>query len=278
MLSAFIAALLNPLGVIGSKTAMKKLKINYAAFASMEMAFIFFLGIAPFVLWGEVADAFFTPKYLLYFLGIVFFGFLHNFFYFLSLSKDDLCNVEPIAMLEPLVSVVLAAIIFQSERNWPVLVLAVVASLALVLSRLHKNRIKLSKYALTMLGFVICFAAEGIFIKLTLPAINPVALYVLRVGVITALLLGYFRPNLKVFGEKRVLSLFAIAVVVLLEFFSRYAAIDKLGIVESSLIFLLGPVLVLLGSRFYLKEKYTPATIVANVIIVTCVALIPIVT
>ena len=275
MLNAFLAAIMNPLEVVGSKLSMQRLKINYAAFASVEMAFIFFIGVIPFLIWGKIDDAFFTPKYLLYFSAIVFFGFLHNFFYFRSLSKEELCNIQPIAMLEPLTAVILAAAIFPSERNWPVFGLAIVASVALLLSKIEKHKLKFSKYSLTMLGYVICSATEGIFIKLTLGPINPVALYVLRVGVITALLLSYFRPNLRVFGEQRIFSLFSIAAIVLIEFSSRYAAIEKIGIVQSSLIFLLGPVLVLLASRFYLKEKFTLKMALADIVILLCIGALP---
>jgi drug/metabolite transporter (DMT)-like permease len=275
MLSAFLAALMNPIEVIGSKSSMKRLRINYAAFASVEMAFIFFIGLLPFFLWGEITAEFFTPKYLLSFAAIIIFGFLHNMFYFLALSKEDLCVIQPVAMLEPFASVALATIIFPDERNWAVFGLAVVASLALVASRIERKKFKVSKYTLTMLGYVACFAAEGIFIKIVLDTINPIALYILRVGLIAYLLLFYFKPNLKVFGEKRIASLLVVAVAVLIEFFSRYAAIESLGIVKSSLIFLLGPVLVLLGSKFYLKEKYTLKMVLADLIIVACIAALP---
>lgn len=278
MLSALIAAFAIPFEVIGSKMAMKKLRINYATFASMEMAFIFFIGLVPFWLWGEVKPEFLTLKYLLCFAAIILFGFLHNIFYFLALSKEDLCIIEPVAMLEPLVSVSLATVFFPSERSWPAVILAGVASLALLISKIEKNKFRISKYTWTMLGYVICFAAEAIFIKIALGAINPIALYIIRVGILTTLLLIYFKPNLKVFGEKRTASTVLVAFAVLIEFFSRYAAIGQIGIVKSSLIFLLGPVLILLGSRFYLKEKFTPKMVIADAIIVICISALPLLT
>lgn len=272
MIAAFIAALLNPIEIIGTKEIFKKERVNYKSFLVLNVFFIFIVCAVAFLFGGDVSKDFFQPVYIIALAGIVTIAYFANRLFYYALSGDNVCNVEPISMLSPVVAVILAALIYPDERNWQILVIAMIAGLALAISRIEKHHFKVSKYTLAMLFSIFLFAIDSIIAKYLLEVLSPIAFYTLRIGLLSLLFIITIRPNLKVFGKKRTTSIFLISVLTAVEVLAYYFAIDSIGIVKTSLIFLLGPVLVLFSSRFYLKEKIKLKAAIADFIILLCVA------
>jgi drug/metabolite transporter (DMT)-like permease len=122
-----------------------------------------------------------------------------------------------------------------------------------------------------MLGFVFLSAIGGLLAKYLMEVLSPISYYAIRVGMLTFLASIILRPNLKVFGDKRLSTTLVLAFLITVEMLAYYTAIHQIGIVKTSLIFLLSPVLILLGSRFYLKEKISRKAAIADIIIVGCI-------
>jgi drug/metabolite transporter (DMT)-like permease len=149
--------------------------------------------------------------------------------------------------------------------------ITVIAASALALSRIEKKHLKPNKYTLAMLGFVFFVSAEALLAKAILEVFSPVAYYTFRVGIASLLLAVFLRPNLKTLGKKRIKSTALMSLFITVEYIAFFIAIDQIGIVKTSLIFLLGPVLTLLASKFHLKEKITPKAALADSVIVVCI-------
>lgn len=272
MIAAIIAAFLNPIEIIGTKEIFKRERVNYKAFLSLTFFFIFIFCAIAFISFGQVSASFFAPKYFLYLIAIVTVAYFSNRLFYFGLSGEKVCNVEPISMLSPVIAVVLAAMVYPDERNWKIFIIALIGGLALSLSRIEKHHLKFDKYSWAILAAVFLSAFDSIFAKHLLEVLSPVALYTIRCGILSLLLVATLKPNMKVFGKKRILSIAGVSFVITLEVFGYYQAIHSIGIVKTSLIFLLAPVLVLLASRFYLKEKIKLKAVIADIVIVLCIA------
>lgn len=271
MLSAFLAALLNPIEVIGTKEIFKKERVNYKSFMVLSFFFIFVFCAIAFISLGEVGADFFTPFYLSCMAGIVVVAYFSNLLYYYALSGDKVSNVQPISALSPIAAMLTAALFFSDERDWLVLAIASVAATALLISKIERQHLKFSKYFWAMVAAIFLIAIDSIFAKYLLEVMSSVALYTIRCGFLSFLLLSTLRPNLRVFGKKRVLSIAGVAFVITIETFGYYYAIHSIGIVKTSLIFLLAPVLALLASKFYLREEIKPKAAIADVVIILCV-------
>lgn len=272
MLNAFVAAFSNAVEIILDRTIMTKEKVTFIAMMSLNMFFVFVFTSALFPFLGTVDLVAFTPKYLIPFGAMIAIAYAYNYLYYYSLKHEKIVEVEPLAMTHGLLSVLLAALIFPSERHVIVFPLAIVAALALIFSRIEKHHIRFDRYAFSMLGFAFLFAVETLFLKQLLLVYSPLALYAIRTGILSLLFFIFLRPKLKRLNRFNVFSIFGTAFVVSVQYVALYFAISKIGLVRTSLISMVGPFLVFVFSMIFLKERMVAKQIVADIIILACVA------
>lgn len=271
MFNALLSSFSNATEVILDKTIMSKEKVAFVPFMSLGMFFVFLITSALFPFFGKIDLKAFTPEYLLPFAAIIVIASLYNYLYFYSLSHENVTEVEPFAMTHSIIAVVLATIIYPSERDSFVFILAIIAAAALILSRIEKKHVTFDRHALAMLGFAGLFAVESLFLKKLLLVYSPVALYGFRTGVLTLIFFVFLRPGIAKIQSKKVGSIFFEAIVVSLQYITLYFAYSKIGLVRTSLIITLGPALVFLFSFIFLKEKIVLKKILADAVIFACV-------
>lgn len=271
MLSAFIAAISNAGEVIQSKRVLKDYNMPAKTLLSLGSTLIFFVMCFLFVFWGSVDVVSLNSTYFLLFGGVILVGFIYNYLFYYSLKRGELCDVEPVAMLAPLATMLLAIIVYPDERNLYILIPAIVASFVLAYSRIERYHFKINKYSLAMLGFVLLFAVEANLVKPLLEVFSPVALYTIRIGILSAMFLLLTKPNLKKVKKDSFWQVLLIALIVAVEYSAFYYAISSVGIVVTSLIMLLAPVLILISSRFLFKEKMTIKKAISSAIILACI-------
>jgi drug/metabolite transporter (DMT)-like permease len=124
-----------------------------------------------------------------------------------------------------------------------------------------------------MLGFVILISIESNLVKPLLDVVTPIALYTLRIGVLATLFLLFTKPDLKKVNKDSFFQTALIAFIVAVEYPCYYYAIQKFGVVETSLIMLLAPVLILFSSKILFKEKLTFKKTISSAIIIACIAM-----
>lgn len=271
MFNALLSSFSNATEVILDKTIMSKDKVKFISFMSLCMFFVFLITTSLFPIFGTVDLRAFTPKYLLAFGAVILIAFCYNYLYYYSLSHEKVTEVEPLAMTHSIIAVVLATIIYPSERDFLVFGLALIATSALIFSRIEKNHIRFDKHALAMLGFASLFAVETLFLKGLLTVYSPVALYAFRTGVLALLFFMFFRPKIRGIEFRKVRSIFFDAISVSLQYVTLYFAYSKIGIVRTSLIVTLGPFLIFVFSFIFLKEKIVVKKLLADAVILACV-------
>lgn len=271
MINAFLAAFTNAVETVLDRTIMTKEKVTFIAMMSLNMFFVFMLTTALFPYLGTVDLQAFTFEYLFPFGIMIAVAFAYNYLYYYSLKHEKIVELEPLIMTHSLFAVLLAALVFPSERNVMIFVLAIIASVALILSRVKKHHLQFNKFALSMLGFAFLFAVETLFLKKLLLVYSPLALYVFRTGILSLLFFIFLRPKLKKLNKLNVASIFGTALIVSIQYVALYFAIANIGLVRTALMWALSPFLVFVFSMAFLKEKMLPKQIAADIVILACV-------
>jgi len=252
-----------------------KRRNKYKIFVPMVFILVFLFLIVFFVpfLDHSIKEDAFTTIPLIFFFTMISIASVRNMLYYSSLQKEGLGDIEPFIVFAPLATIVLAGIVYPDERRHPIiLVLALIASLALVFSHIRKRHLKFNKALLPMFGVIILTAIENIITKELLLNFSPIALYTIRCFFISLLLVIFVRPKLKELTRGDIKNLSVISFFWVLVMIFYYYAYQKVGIVYTELIGSLAPVLILIGSYLFLKDKsITKRNVVALIIIIACV-------
>ena len=196
---------------------------------------------------------------------------------FYSLKKEDLTEIEPIKLTTPLFSILLAFIfsfffgIYAGERNYEILILSLIASLALVISHIEKDKIYFNKYDIAAFVGSFLFAFELVLSRAILPYYNILTFYFIRSLWIFLIVFIFIHKKISPIPAK---TKFLIAITALIAVLYRvvlYYGYLNLGIIFTTTIFILAPVLIFIFAFVFLKEKITIKQIISSIIIVACV-------
>jgi len=274
MLFAIIGTLASSVMSVFDKIILDYKRLTYKQLLPVSLTTTFVICLFAFPFLGQISPKFFALKYEIIFALEICTAFFLNIFFFYSMKREELCDIEPFVLMDGPLTVILAALLFPSERNLIPLVLTLIAAFALVLSRVKKHHFRLvfKKTTLALMAYVILSSFESQFAKVLLEVLSPVALYAIRTGFLATLFWVFLKPRLARLPMTQKRNLAIDGAISFIVFISRFYAIMYIGIVQSTLIFLLAPVLTLGFSKFYLKENLTFRKISADIIIIACVA------
>jgi len=263
-------------GTIFEREILKRKGMNIKKYQTLE-----FLGICIMMLpiiyffWRFNSQAL-ELKNILIFIGVIIISIFANIFTFYSMKGEKINNIEQAKMLEPLFTILLAVVFsffFQGlyERNTQILIPALVAGLALIFSHVKKEHLNFNKYFLAAIVGSFFFALELIISRLILDLYSPVTFYFLRC--LAVLLLSYviFRPKLNNVDGKLKINMLIIGAIWVIYRVVTYYGYIKIGIISTTLIFMLAPVFIYTLAKILLKEKINARNIIASIIIIACV-------
>jgi drug/metabolite transporter (DMT)-like permease len=207
---------------------------------------------------------------------VICFSIIANIFTFYSMKWEKVTKLEPAKILEPLFVIILAIIFsffFENlyEKNLKVIIPAVIAALALILSHIKKHHIHFNKYFLAAIAGSFFFATELILSRLILDFYSPISFYFLRCFAILIISFIIFRPKLKEADKSIRLPIFLIGFVWVIYRVIIYYGYINLGVIFTTLILMLGPIFVYSFAHIFLKEKVTWKNILAAAVIIACV-------
>ncbi|MDO8524845.1 MAG: EamA family transporter [bacterium] len=151
--------------------------------------------------------------------------------------------------------IIFSSIVFTDERNFAVIIPAIIASVAIIWSHWEKHCFKIKKRTLTFLVWSLCAGVVGALVsKILLASWNPISLELVRSGAV-ALILGllFFKYTSKI-SFKAFLLLLATNILTSIAWILFYFSYQRLGIIYTTLIFSIQPLLVYMASVFFLKE------------------------
>jgi len=248
---------------------------KYKLFVPMLFILAFFILIIFFVPFLEhsIKSAALDTIPLILFISMIVMAAVRNMLYYYSIQQESLCEIEPFIVFVPLVTILMAGAVYPDERSHPViLLLAVIASCALVFSHIRKKHLVFDKALIPMFAVVVLSAAENVITKELLVNFSPIALYTVRSFFIALLLIFTVRPRFKELTRRDLKNLFLISFLWVFTMIFYYYAYQKVGVVYTELINTLSPVLIVMGSYLFLKDRtVTKRNIVALAIIIICV-------
>lgn len=206
----------------------------------------------------------------LWLLGAIGVAVLWNIGYARALSRENLEEFESFILFTPLITTILAWI-FLREQNEKVFIASIVASLAFIFAHLKKNHLTLHKSQKYLAGVVFLMSFESILIKQALFYFSPAMLYTLRTLVVFIVFAFIYRSSVKSIPKKSWL-LFALSGAFGAIFkIAQFAGFANYGVIYTTLILILAPIIILFFDKLWLKEKLHIKNILAIVIIVLAI-------
>jgi len=272
VIDAIIASLGYAGGVIADKIILSKYRVPLWRFAPLLFIWLCVI-VAIFVpFWGTIDfGKLITLKYTALFFGMILVAVIWNVFYYRGIQKEEIHEFELIMLLSPLFTIIFAEIFLPSERSLPVFIAAIIASAALIATRFRRHHFKISKTTWQTILAMALMSLESIFIKNLLGVMSPVMLYFMRTGVIAIVFLIIYRPKLFQMPKEAYGLIILSAIAGVVQMVLKFYGFQNLGVIETTLILVLGPFLVYFFSTYYFKEKLLKRDIFAAAVVVGCI-------
>lgn len=260
-------------GVISDKLVLSKYRVPVIRFVSL--LFIWLAAITAVFLkkWGGGMDfisLFSTPNIFILLLLIVV-ALWWNIYYYQGIQKENLHEFELIMLLSPLATIVFATIFLPIERDWGIFVPSIIAALTLVLTRFRKHHVVLGKTAWKTIIAMVLMSFEAILIKELLNILSPVALYFIRTIILAIAFLIIYRPKVLTMHRNAFALTILSAIFGVVQMVLKFYGFRNLGVVETTMILVLGPFLVYIASSILFKEKLYKRDLFAAVVVVLCI-------
>jgi drug/metabolite transporter (DMT)-like permease len=195
-------------------------------------------------------------------------SFTANIFDYLSLKSDELSLREPMLCFEPLLGGLFGFIFFPAERK-PGFLLALMLSVVILLYGTHRRRLGINQtigMGYLMMGIIFYALLPSIY-KVTLPHISPEYIAFFRVTAILLLTTIFMPVKIPTKPSSTIyLSVFSGFIYAIGAVAGLYA-IEKLGVVQTSLLLVLAPVLIYLSSYFVLHEKVRMGEVASSILL-----------
>lgn len=274
-----LGALLEAVGMILEKKVIKKKNMNYKNYTVYGFLAIVIVSIPFLFFFWKLTPEALELKNILILSAVIITALFANLLFFYSLKRKNLCEYEPIRLTQPLFTILLAFIlsffisVYSNENNPVILILALVASLTLIITHIKKHHLDFDRYIIAALGGSFLFAVELVISKMILPYYSSWTFYFIRCLGILIISWIIFRPSLKRIDKQ---SHFFIWIVSFIWIFYRvilYWGYEQLGIIFTTILLILTPVFIFIFAKIFLKEKATLRQIISAVIIIICVVI-----
>jgi hypothetical protein len=194
-----------------------------------------------------------------------------NILYSQGIQKEDLHEFELIMLLAPLMTIIFATLFLPSERQWGVMIPAVIATFALLATRFKKHHVKIGRTAWRTMLAMVLLSFESILIKELLAVFSPVTLYFVRTSVIALVFVIMYRPKLLQMPRNAFALAILSAVFGVVQMVLKFYGFQSVGVIETTMILVLGPFLVYIASSAFFKERIFKRDIAAAAVVILCI-------
>jgi len=268
-----IGAFLEAVGTILEKKLLKHKKIDYRNYTVYGFLAIVLVLLPIIYFFHDVEEEAFFLKNILIFLLVIFMSILANVLFFYSLKKVKIIEFEPIRLMQPLFTILLAVIVYKSERNWTIVLLAIIASIFLVVSHLKKHHLAINEYTISVYLSSLFFAVELVASKAIIQYYNPFFFYFLRCFFIFLFSFLIFKPSFSILAKDKKIGVMTLIIAVIWVVYRAiiYYGYGAYGVVVTTLLFILAPVFLVILAVFFLHEKPSLKQIISIILMIACV-------
>lgn len=272
MLEAIIASIGYAGGVVADKIIISRHKVPLGRFAPLLFIWLAVITAIFMPIWGKISfEQFLTYKYIAIFIGLILVAVIWNVYYYRGIQREEIHEFELIMMMSPLITIVFAEIFLPSERSFSSFIAAIIASAALISTRFRRHHLKISKTTWQTILAMVLMSGESILIKNMLGIMSPVTLYFLRTAVIAVVFLIMYKPKLFAMPKTAYGLIIISAIAGVVQMVLKFYGFQNLGVVETTMILILGPFLVYFFSASYFREKLYKRDIFAAAVVVGCI-------
>lgn len=273
MFEVIIASLGYTGGVLCNKLALSKYKVPVMRLLPIQFFFLVVLTMPFLKKWGAVPNfsVFMTWQYIGLFVLMIATAITWNTFYAKGIQKEDLHEFELIMLLSPIVTIIFATIFLPSERSWSVFIPGLIASGALLVTRFRKHHITIGTTAWGTIIAMVLISFEAILIKELLNIFSPVTLYFVRTFFVAVCFALIYRPKVLSVNRDAFAIIIFSAMFGVIQMVLKFVGFKNLGVIETTMILVLGPFMVYSVSSAIFKEKLYKRDLFAAVVVVLCI-------
>ena len=277
VLYPFFGALALASGTIMERFILKKKQTNVNLHHCLEFLAIT-LVMLPFIyFFWQVSPQALETKNLMILGLVIIFALAANLFNFYSIKGDKISSLEPARITENIfliLLVLLFSLFFDSnlyETSPKIIYPALIAGAALIFSHIKKHHLDFNKYFIAATLGSFFFALELVTSRLVLDYYSAFSFYFIRC--VSLFLLGFIllRPKNKRLDNSIYIGMLELGVIWTLYRVIVYYGYVHLGMVSTTLVFMLSPIFIYTFAWIFLKEKPTLRNIIASIIIIACV-------
>lgn len=272
MLSAFIASLGYAGGVVADKFVLSKYRVPVMRYLPLQFVWLTIITAVFLSRFGEYNFGLFLQlKYILIFVLMIVVAVIWNILYAEGIQKENLHEFELIMLLSPLMTIVFATIFLPTERNWSIFIPSIIAAAALLATRFRSHHIRIGRTAWRTMLAMILMSLESILIKELLGVFSPVTLYFFRTAAIAIVFLIMFKPKILEMPRNAFALVILSAIFGVVQMVLKFYGFQSLGVIETTMILVLGPFLVYTASSLFFKERLYKRDVFAAAVVVLCI-------
>jgi drug/metabolite transporter (DMT)-like permease len=181
-----------------------------------------------------------------------------NILYYRALQHDDLNELNLWSMFHSIPTIIVTGILFADERNWIVVIPALVASIAVVWSHTNHHKLVIRRRTAPYIIWSFISAPMGAIIaKILLREWHPVSLGLALHVALAVVFVALYHRSWKPVGTSSSLMLLLTNIMVGSASVLVMFGYQRLGVVYTVLLFSLHPILVNVFSSVFLGERIT---------------------
>ncbi|HLB95561.1 MAG TPA: DMT family transporter [Patescibacteria group bacterium] len=267
----FIAALAQVGGILIDKVILTRRQVSLHVFVPILFLFLFLSTALLFPSFGEINERILETRYLLIFGAMIVIAVLWNIFYYQGVQAEKVQEFELIVMFQPLLTILLAAIFLENEQNPVLVIVSLIAAASLIIAHINKTHLEISRGSSKLILAVILMSVELILIKILLEVFSPVALYLIRTGIIFIFFVLLYQPQIKKVAPQNILLILSSGLLGTAQMVTKFYGFTLYGVVYTSLILILSPILVYVFSIIFLHERIRLRTMISAAVILLCI-------
>ncbi len=253
-----IAAVLQASSFTIDKVILSFRKVDFKVYLGISFVLIFLINGIIFLLFQPPFSLALFANYnwllILISIGLI---ILTNFIFYWVLNHEHLGEMQTLSLLAGIPVILISSFFFTSERQPTIVIPALIALLAVVWSHWEHHHFQIARRSALFLLWSFSVAPVGVILSKTLLATwNPISLELVRSGVIACLLTPFlyrgYRGAEGSAGGLLLITNILTSVASLLIYFGY----QRLGIVYTTLLFSIQPLLVYFASVWFLREHW----------------------
>lgn len=267
----FIAAIAQVGGIIIDKITLTRRQVATHVFVPLLFLFLFLFTALLFPMLGDISPRLFELRYLLIFLAMLVAAVIWNIFYYQGVQSEKVHEFELIVIFQPLLTILLATMFLKGEQNLGLEIVSLMAAVALIASHIRRAHLVFSRGSYKLLLAVVLMSIELILIKVLLEIFSPVAIYAVRTGILFIFFVIFYHPQINKVANQNLLLIMGSALLGAIQMVTKFYGFEIYGVVYTSLILILSPILVYVVSTIFLHERLKARTVISGVIIIACI-------